>query len=142
MKYRVYICTLNWGIPLKSKLNIVGFLLSCYCIAVIIISSFSNPEKQLNLSRGPVPHFIEYSLMGILVLLFFRTVEIKKNRAVLVALIFCWGFALSDELHQFFVPGREMSLEDVRIDCIASSIGIIAAEFGRRYLFPCYDGSS
>jgi VanZ family protein len=34
-------------------------------------------------------------------------------------------YAISDELHQLFVPGRSASLKDVLIDTLAALIGVI-----------------
>ncbi len=34
-------------------------------------------------------------------------------------------YALTDEVHQYFVPGREMDAKDWTIDLLGSSIGIV-----------------
>lgn len=53
-------------------------------------------------------------------------------RQALAAVVFCTVFAASDELHQYFVPGRAMLLTDVGVDmlgfipCIALTFLLIA----------------
>ncbi len=54
-------------------------------------------------------HFLEYLVLGVLLILVFR------NRKVLL-----WGalFAVIDELHQFFIPGRECGPADLAMNLI------------------------
>ena len=49
------------------------------------------------------------------------------GRRVLLALLLCLVFALADEWHQKFVPGRVQSLADVVADGIGIIIGIAVA---------------
>src|SRR3989344_4405273 len=59
---------------------------------------------------------------AVLTLLIFRAlhnghnIEIKK--ALLWAAVFALGYALSDEFHQLYVPGRQGRLRDVGIDIV------------------------
>lgn len=54
----------------------------------------------------------------------------RANRSVKQSFIFCVLYALSDEYHQSFVPGRTPMLRDVGIDIIGMSL---AAFFIWRY---------
>lgn len=64
-------------------------------------------------------HIIEY---GILFLLTFRAVKASNkkllisNYSLLITFTFCLLYALSDEYHQSFVPGRQSKLMDVGFD--------------------------
>lgn len=71
-------------------------------------------------------HFFEYFVLGVLAILTANTFNKYKffNRAVL-ATAFCVLYAISDEIHQHFVPGRACRFIDILID----SSGIIAAIF-------------
>ena len=62
-------------------------------------------------------HLIEY---GLLFCLLFFALRKKTSSAVVTYL-----YALSDELHQTFVPGREGKFVDTLIDLVGIVIGII-----------------
>ncbi len=96
-----------------------------FCSAVFYVSSSSNPTGEMHLPTGPFPHIIEYAMMGFLSHLFFKTIA-ERPLTVVVALLFAMGFAVSDEIHQFFVPVRSCDPEDLLMDLIGSSIGITA----------------
>ena len=45
-------------------------------------------------------------------------------KAFIFSLMFCILYAISDELHQLFVPGRGAQVKDVLIDSFGSFVGI------------------
>lgn len=67
-------------------------------------------------------HFTEYFVLGFL---FSNAFYFTRQK-----LLFVWPlslsalYALSDEIHQHFVPGRACSFKDVLIDCLGAMIGI------------------
>ena len=69
-------------------------------------------------------HFIAYMILGILSILLLLQFS-SINKMPQIALIFCIAYAISDEIHQFFVPGRACQLRDVLIDSTGSLTGII-----------------
>ncbi|MBC5629750.1 VanZ family protein [Clostridium sp. NSJ-6] len=69
-------------------------------------------------------HFTEYFILYLL------TVNVMKyyfgiKRAILYALIFSIFYACTDEIHQYFIPGREMAFKDVLIDSSGASLAMI-----------------
>jgi hypothetical protein len=62
-------------------------------------------------------HFFEF---GILFLLFYRafnkTVDWPSNKIAIWAIILTVLYAISDEYHQSFIPGRTATVRDVMID--------------------------
>ena len=62
-------------------------------------------------------HLIEYGTLAIL--LYFAT--LKYNLTVLVAYL----YALSDEFHQRFTPGRTSKFTDTLIDLLGITLGLI-----------------
>jgi len=83
---------------------------------------FETPfEKWLSF----IGHFVEYTLLGFAAL---RAVQwqdspsLKRNMAVF---IFCLLYALSDEYHQTFVPGRLFQIQDLLIDSAGILAGIL-----------------
>lgn len=70
-------------------------------------------------------HFILYFLLGVVSMLavytqFDRTLS---RRQLFAALLICLVYAASDELHQYFVPGRSCMLRDVVLDFCGSFCG-------------------
>ncbi len=49
---------------------------------------------------------------------------VKGYKAFVFSLIFCILYAITDEIHQLFVPGRGTEVTDVLIDGIGALIGI------------------
>lgn len=68
-------------------------------------------------------HFLGYMLLGILTILLFLEFE-KLEYKPQWAFLFCVLYAISDEVHQLFVPGRSGQIKDVFIDSCGSFLGI------------------
>ena len=64
-------------------------------------------------------HFFEYLVMGIFVIN-----AMKRKQYKYIALLICILYAITDEFHQRFVPGRGPGIKDVLIDSIGASVGI------------------
>jgi len=103
-------------------------LLAVYCSIIFTISSFSRPEQDYGLPTGGIPHFIEYSGLGILAWLNFWGKRKKRIHRIGLALVFCAIYAASDELHQAFVPLRACELKDWIVDMAGSLSGILIME--------------
>jgi len=71
-------------------------------------------------------HFFEYFILGMLVFVTVNTFERYKLfiRAI-SAVCFCIFYATSDEIHQYFVPGRACRFVDVCIDTAGSILAIV-----------------
>ena len=77
-------------------------------------------------------HFFVYLILGLLV---FRALLKSKPfciRTGLIALLICFLYAVSDEFHQLFVPGRSGQISDVIIDTSGAITGLAlySAYFG------------
>ena len=70
-------------------------------------------------------HFVEYAALGFFVFAFTDTFTIKRRYAVIISLFFSSLYALSDEIHQYFVPERACRLTDVLLDSFGALSGII-----------------
>jgi VanZ family protein len=62
-------------------------------------------------------HVIEYAALGILLFYGFK----KYKYAIITAYL----YAVSDELHQYFVPGRTSRFRDTMIDLLGISLGLL-----------------
>lgn len=69
-------------------------------------------------------HFIVYLVSGVLVINILRIIGMRGYRSILLALGLCVLYAISDEVHQLFIPGRGAELRDVLIDSAGASVGI------------------
>jgi VanZ family protein len=74
-------------------------------------------------------HFAEYSFLAFLMSNTFTSFKGKPCSALSI-LLSCI-YALSDEIHQYFVPGRACQLSDLIMD----SVGIILGVFAFRLMF-------
>jgi len=90
------------------------------------------PEKLLLATQlqdlvRTLGHFMEYLILGLLV---FHAFLIQKKgllKTLATILVICVAYALTDEIHQLFVPGRAFQLEDLFVDACGSALGIAMA---------------
>ncbi|MGI6778243.1 MAG: VanZ family protein [Acetivibrionales bacterium] len=68
-------------------------------------------------------HFMEYFILGLLVSgLIFRQ---NFKRKFLISVLICFFYAVSDEIHQMFVPGRGPMVTDVMLDTSGAFIAAL-----------------
>ena len=94
---------------------------------VNIISNLFNISSLeiLNHIIRKIAHLTEYLILGLLV----HNLIKQYNKKWYISLIICILYAISDELHQGFTPGRSPQISDVFIDTIGSLIGISLLHF-------------
>ena len=68
-------------------------------------------------------HLFLFFVLGFLSSLNAKVWKIPKKRYAF-AFLFCALYALTDEVHQYFVPGRAMQLTDVLLDSFGALLGI------------------
>ena len=74
-------------------------------------------------------HFCIFGMLGILVTSAVSTHRLPYGKTVWLSLGICALYAVSDEIHQYFVPGRACMLRDMLIDTCGASCGIAAVSF-------------
>lgn len=89
-----------------------------------------SPNKQIdirafnNIVRKNA-HFIAYMILGFLSIMAIRCQnKLQSYRCIIYSFLLCIIYAISDEFHQSFVPGRGPSLKDVLIDSSGAIVGI------------------
>jgi VanZ family protein len=92
------------------------------------------PLLDVLLKKGA--HFSEY---GILALLWLRALDparlgLGRPQAAVAALLAAALYAISDETHQAFVPGRHPAGVDVLIDSAGASTAILLTVVRRRWV--------
>ena len=70
-----------------------------------------------------VAHFLEYTVLGAMVGNAARNANIGPRKEFASWLI-CIIYAATDEIHQYFVPGRACRLMDVAIDSAGALVGV------------------
>jgi VanZ family protein len=71
-------------------------------------------------------HFTEYLILGLLIVRALRDDRGWRLEHALMAVALATIYAVSDELHQRFVPGRTAAAGDVGIDALGAVVGQIA----------------
>lgn len=123
----------------KKKINILLVIL--WTILIFIMSSFNSTDSSnqsnfivniisnifninnielLSLIIRKLAHFTEYFILGLLV----YNMIYSYNKKKYIAIIICILYAISDEIHQLFIPGRSCQILDMLIDSIGSTSGI------------------
>lgn len=69
-------------------------------------------------------HMIEYAILSILIYRGFINYGLGKNKSLFLSLLFAGLYAVSDEFHQSFTPGREPKVRDVLIDLTGSFVAL------------------
>ena len=82
--------------------------------------------SQLNHFIRKLAHFFSYMILGILISNGFK--KSGSKRVFLFSFVICVIYAVSDELHQLFVPGRGCQLKDIIIDSAGSLSGIFLSK--------------
>lgn len=85
-------------------------------------------EKNLKRTEGiirKIAHFSIYTWVGFLIMSFFSTYPIKENKRIIISLGIGVLYAISDEIHQSFVPDRSCQITDVILDSMGVLLGIL-----------------
>ncbi len=117
----------------KSKTtsgSIVGFIVD----KMYDTSNMSQEEREDKIEDLQRPirklaHFTIYTLGGAITVIFVSKFNITNRKEIIYSLIFCLIYAILDEIHQYYVPGRSCDIKDVLIDTLGASIGIFFAHF-------------
>jgi VanZ family protein len=119
--------------PNPRELQLVNFIkywlpLIAYCLLIFIQSSFPSPIKTPDFAfADKFLHIWGYALLGAL---FFRAYESLWSggrlwRIALLSVLSAGLYGVSDEIHQYFVPGRSADILDAAADFIGAALGVL-----------------
>ncbi len=131
----------------KRKFGIaIGWLLVAACMGVIFYLSHQPADESSRQSMAvigflgklvegivalvghegfrTVAHGLEYC--GLAVLIYHAMLQTTGKSKPLFSLAATAVYALSDEIHQIFIPGRAFQLMDIAVDTAGAAIGIAA----------------
>lgn len=86
------------------------------------ISTVNKKAKKENLKEKVTflvrksAHFSIYTLLGIWLMCFANTYEISLRKKFLICILIGTSYAISDEIHQFYIGGRSCEIRDICID--------------------------
>lgn len=69
-------------------------------------------------------HFFCYLVLGLLAMNAFRRSGYTVKKSLVLSFLLCVLYAVSDEIHQLYVPGRGARATDVLIDSSGAGIGL------------------
>jgi len=100
-------------IPMAATLGMI-FYLSHQPGNLVQLPQFFGADKLL--------HVIAYGCLAgtFLYALYPFTCDFNRAVAAIVVVLFCLLYAISDEFHQGFIPGRIASIWDVAADCFGA----------------------
>lgn len=81
-------------------------------------------KENIKMPIRKLAHFSIYTVLGITTMLHMFTYAISKSKKMGSSLVIGMLYAISDEIHQLFVPGRSGQITDVCIDTIGVLFGI------------------
>jgi VanZ family protein len=79
--------------------------------------------NKFNTQVRKYAHFALFAIFGALVLMLLFSYKIEHFRAWLISVLISLLYAISDEIHQIFVPCRAFEVQDIFIDLIGIIIG-------------------
>jgi len=95
------------------------------------------PVSVLDLVLKKAAHLAEYAVLAILLL---RALAPVRSEATRGAFLAAWAlaviYAVTDEIHQAFVPGRSAAALDVLIDALGAMLGLAGLAAAQRLREP------
>ena len=79
-------------------------------------------------------HFSIYTIGGFLIMNYQYETNKKEYKKLIYSIIFGGSYAITDEIHQVFVPGRSGNIFDVGIDTLGVITGVLIYITFRRVL--------
>ena len=97
---------------------------------VVMFALSSQPDadqsggRELPLGAYKLAQFVEYGVLGLLLSGAFRQTHVP--RAAWWAWVVVVIYAIGDEIHQAYVPGRSPLVSDIAIDAAGGLLGVLA----------------
>lgn len=70
-------------------------------------------------------HIFMYFVLGLLIYNVLNEYKLGSKKHIGYSILFAFLYAITDEVHQSFVPGRSAEVRDVLIDTIGASVGVL-----------------
>lgn len=90
--------------------------------------------QELQLPIRKLAHFTIYAIGGLLITLLINQYNILTVQKIIYSQLFITIYAITDELHQYFIPGRAASITDVLIDSAGGLLVILMCTYISGYI--------
>ena len=101
-------------------------LLFVWMTTIFILSAQSSlPTQSLFEGQDKLEHLLAYGLLGVLLSRSLRPMKVETWQRIVLITALTTLYGISDEYHQSFVPGRDVSALDVLADGVG---GFLAAQ--------------
>ena len=82
-----------------------------------------------------IAHFSIYTLLGLLIMGIMLKTNITYKKRIFITLVVGILYAILDEFHQSFSPGRTPKITDVYIDTLGIILGILLVLLGKKIYY-------
>lgn len=90
-----------------------------------IVPNIETDMRTLNHMIRKNAHFFAYFVLCFGILTALRRSRVEIYKAIIISVLICVVYAISDEVHQMFVPGRGPQVKDVFIDTGGACLGAL-----------------
>jgi Ni,Fe-hydrogenase I cytochrome b subunit len=98
-----------------------------YMGIVFLFSSISGDLLQFSLNGyGRILHTVIYAVLAFLVYISLNKSGMMRH-VLLLSFLVASLYGITDEIHQYYVPGRVASIGDIAADCIGAFLGSCSA---------------
>ncbi|TVP90564.1 VanZ family protein [Alkalibacterium sp.] len=136
--FLIWLARLKTHWLVKTLLFIAFVLLSIFAVYVLYtmvrprvgaLGIFQMNRWVIHRQLRKFAHFIIFLFLGTFLINALTVSNVTGWKAIVIALFVSFIYAISDELHQHFVPGRTPLVMDVMIDTAGAAVGIILYSF-------------
>lgn len=113
-------------------LRLPAIVFACVIFILSQIPGEMFPPNVFDL-QDKLEHFVVYFIFGITLIVATATVNTKRKRYSII-LIVGMLYALLDEVHQLFVPGRFCDITDFLSDSLGIALSLLFVNFVQKYL--------
>ena len=79
---------------------------------------------RMNKKIRKIAHFFEFCVLSMIIVFTLNSFNLNGQKSYIIALMFAFLYACTDELHQFFISGRDARFLDVIIDSTGGAFGL------------------
>lgn len=132
--FLIWLARLNTHVIVKSLVFTIFIVLSLFAVYVLYtmvrprvgeLGLFQMNRWVIHRQLRKFAHFIIYLFLGTFLIHALTVSHIRGFKAIIIALLVSFLYAVSDEVHQYFVPGRTPLVMDVVIDTVGAAVGIM-----------------
>jgi branched-subunit amino acid transport protein AzlD len=113
---------MNW----RSRFNVYWIISVLYMGLIFILSSFPPPMELPAFSfADKLAHLLAYGVLASLIYLALKKSQVSFH-PISIPFLIAFLYGVSDELHQYFVPGRDAD----PFDAVANGVGAFVFALG------------